>query len=61
MFNKKQTNNETIMASNQSANLDTLIGKNTHIKGDLKFSGTMYITSTASWKAASAVRTATTP
>lgn len=31
------------MASNQSTNLDTLLGKNTVIVGDIRFSGVMHV------------------
>lgn len=45
MFNSKNNKEkDKIMASNnQSQNLDTLIGKNTSIKGDLTFTGLMHI------------------
>ena len=43
MFNKKD-NKEKIMANNnQSQNIDTIIGQNTTVKGDLIFSGMMHL------------------
>jgi len=45
MFSKKNNKQkDIIMASNnQSQNLDTLIGQNTNIKGDVTFSGLMHL------------------
>lgn len=34
---------EKIMSKNQSQNLDTLIGQTTKLKGDLQYSGAMYV------------------
>ncbi len=43
MFNKKD-NKEKIMANNnQTQNIDTIIGQNTTVKGDLVFSGMMHL------------------
>ncbi|MGJ8661994.1 MAG: bactofilin family protein [Marinicella sp.] len=41
---KNNTDKEKIMANNnQSQNLDTLIGQNTNIKGDISFTGLMHL------------------
>lgn len=41
---KNNTDKDKIMASNnQSQNLDTLIGQNSNIKGDITFTGLMHI------------------
>lgn len=46
MFNKKD-NKEKIMANNnQTQNIDTIIGQNTTVKGDLVFSGMMHLLGT---------------
>ena len=44
MFNKPK--NEKTMSSNQSTNLDTLVGSNTTVNGDITFSGVMHIDGT---------------
>lgn len=47
MFNSKTTKKgEQTMANNNTQNLETIIGQGTHIKGDMTFSGTMYIEGT---------------
>ncbi len=44
MFNSKTNkNSEHNMSTNNTKNLETIIGKGTQIKGDMTFSGTMYV------------------
>ncbi|VAW32995.1 hypothetical protein MNBD_GAMMA01-2065 [hydrothermal vent metagenome] len=42
MFNKDNTTSNTI-ATNSSSKEDTLLGKNTKIKGDVNFNGTLHL------------------
>ncbi len=40
---KKKCKQEKIMAQNNQKQLDTLLGKNTRLKGDIQFSGLMHL------------------
>lgn len=40
---KKKRKQEKIMAQNNQKQLDTLLGKNTRLKGDIQFSGLMHL------------------
>jgi cytoskeletal protein CcmA (bactofilin family) len=46
MFNAKNNKEKTMANNNQTQNLDTIIGQNTTVKGDLVFSGMMHLMGT---------------